>query len=230
MAGVSRLQYTTEIRLIRVMCSGRVDLEFVLRAFSNGIDGVLIGGCRLNECNYITHGNYDALSNVLLCRKIMEHIGLFPERLRIEFMSSGEGILLAEVINEFVKKVEELGPLGKSEGIDDEGLKLKLEAVTKLIPYVKLVEREKLRVPSKSEDEYNKFFTSDEVNRLFDELIGDKLAISQIMLLLREKPLSTGEISDILGLNPSQVSRQMNSSSRQGLVRYDESRKCFALA
>jgi coenzyme F420-reducing hydrogenase delta subunit len=230
MAGVSRLQYTTEIRLIRVMCSGRVDLEFVLRAFSNGIDGVLIGGCRLNECNYITHGNYDALSNVLLCRKIMEHIGLFPERLRIEFMSSGEGILLAEVINEFVKKVEELGPLGKSEGIDDEGLKLKLEAVTKLIPYVKLVEREKLRVPSKSEDEYNKFFTSDEVNRLFDELIGDKLAISQIMLLLREKPLSTGEISDILGLNPSEVSRQMNSSSRQGLVRYDESRKCFALA
>ncbi len=212
------------------MCSGRVDLEFVLRAFSNGIDGVLIGGCRLNECNYITHGNYDALSNVLLCRKIMEHIGLFPERLRIEFMSSGEGILLAEVINEFVKKVEELGPLGKSEGIDDEGLKLKLEAVTKLIPYVKLVEREKLRVPSKSEDEYNKFFTSDEVNRLFDELIGDKLTISQIMLLLREKPLSTGEISDILGLNPSQVSRQMNSSSRQGLVRYDESRKCFALA
>jgi coenzyme F420-reducing hydrogenase delta subunit len=230
MAGVSRLQYTTEIRLIRVMCSGRVDLEFVLRAFSNGIDGVLIGGCRLNECNYITHGNYDALSNVLLCRKIMEHIGLFPERLRIEFMSSGEGILLAEVINEFVKKVEELGPLGKSEGIDDEGLKLKLEAVTKLIPYVKLVEREKLRVPSKSEDEYNKFFTSDGVNRLFDELIGDKLAISQIMLLLKEKPLSNREISDILGLNPSEVSRQMNSSSRQGLIRYDENRNCYTLA
>ena len=62
MAGVSRLQYSTEIRLIRVMCSGRVDLEFVLRAFSNGMDGVFVGGCRLNECNYITHGNYDALN------------------------------------------------------------------------------------------------------------------------------------------------------------------------
>jgi coenzyme F420-reducing hydrogenase delta subunit len=212
------------------MCSGRVDLEFVLRAFSNGIDGVFIGGCRLNECNYITHGNYDALSNVLLCRKLMEHIGLYPERLRIEFMSAGEGILLAEVINDFVKKVEELGPLGKSEGIDENGLKFKLEAVNKLVPYIKLVERERLRVPSKSEDEYNKFFTSDEVNRLFNELIGDKLAISQIMLLLREKPLPTGEISEILGLNPSEVSRHMNSSSRHGLVRYDESRKRFALA
>ncbi len=212
------------------MCSGRVDLAFVLRAFSNGMDGVFIGGCRLNECNYITHGNYDALNMVLLCRKIMEHIGLNPERLRIEFMSSGEGILFTEVINDFGKKVKELGPLGTSEGIDENGLKFKLEAVNKLVPYIKLVERERLRVPVKSEEAYNKFFTSDEVNRLFNELIVDKLAISQIMLLLRERPLSTGEISEILGLNPSEVSRHMNSSSRQGLVRYDETRKCFALA
>ena len=212
------------------MCSGRVDLEFVLRAFSNGMDGVFIGGCRLNECNYITHGNYDALSMVHLCRKIMEHIGLNPERLRIEFMSSGEGILFTEVINDFGKKVKELGPLGKGEGIEENELKFKLEAVKKLIPYIKLVERERLRVPVKSEEAYNKFFTSDEVNRLFNELIVDKLAISQIMLLLREKPLSTGEISEILGLNPSEVSRHMNSSSRRGLVRYDETRKCFALA
>ncbi len=230
MAGVSRLQYTTETRLIRVMCSGRVDMAFILRAFSNGMDGVFIGGCRLNECNYITHGNYDALSMVHLCRKIMEHIGLNPERLRVEFMSSGEGILFTEVINDFGKKVKELGPLGKGEGVDENELKSKLEAVTKLIPYIKLVERERLRVPVKSEEAYNKFFTSDEVNRLFNELIVDKLAISQIMLLLREKPLSTGEISEILGLNQSEVSRHMNSSSRQGLVRYDETRKCFALA
>jgi len=231
MAGVSRLQYTTDIRLIRVMCSGRVDLEFVLRAFLNGTDGVFIGGCRLNECNYITHGNYDALSNVLLFKKIMERIGLNPERLGIEFMSSGDGILLAEVVNDFCTKVEEIGPLGKSEGIDEKGLRFKLEAVNKLVPYIKLVERERLRVPYKSEEAYNKFFTSDEVNRLFDELIGDKLAISQIMSLLRERPLSTGEMSEILGLNPSEVSRHMNSSSRQGLIRYDESRKryCYAL-
>lgn len=212
------------------MCSGRVDLEFILRAFSNGQDGVFIGGCRLDECNYITHGNYDALSNVHLCRKIMEHIGLNPERLRIELMSGADGNLLAEVTNDFTKKVKELGPLGKGEGIDENELKLKLEAASKLVPFVKLVEREKLRVPHKSEEEYNKFFTSDEVNSLFDKLIGDKLAISQIMLHLREKPLSTGEMSEILGLNPSEVSRHMKSSSRQGLVRYDETRKCYALA
>ena len=211
------------------MCSGRVDLEFILRAFSNGADGVFIGGCRINECNYITHGNYGALSNVLIFRKIMDHIGLNPDRLRIEFMSSGDGIILADVTNDFCRQVEEIGPLGRSEGIDQEILKFKIEAVSQLIPYIKLVEREKLRVPAKSEKEYYKFFASDKVNRLFNELIIDKLAVSQIMLLLREKPLSTGEMSEMLGLNPSEISRHMNSSSRHGLVRYDTDRKRYAL-
>ena len=212
------------------MCSGRVDLDFILKAFLNGQDGVFIGGCRLNECNYITHGNYDALSNVHLCRKIMDTIGLNPERLRIEFMSGAEGNLLAEVTNDFTRNVMELGPLGKGEGIDVNELKFKLEAVRKLVPYIKLVERERLRVPSKSEEAYHKFFTSDEVNRLFKELIGDKLAISQIMYLLGERPLSTGEISEKLDLNPSEVSRHMNRSSRQGWVKYDERRKCYTRA
>jgi hypothetical protein len=125
--------------------------------------------------------------------------------------------------------VEEIGPLGRTEGIDKKILKFKLEAVSKLIPYVKLVEREKLRVPLQSEEAYNTFFASDRVNRLFNELIIDKLAVSQIMLLLREKPLSTGEMSEMLGLNPSDVSRHMNSSSRHGLVKYDNSQKRYAL-
>ena len=230
MAGVSRLQYTTETKLIRVMCTGRVDLAFVLRAFSNGADGVFIGGCHLNECHYITDGNYHALNMVLLCKKLMEHIGINPERLRLEWVSAGEGIRFAEVITDFTKKLKELGPLGIGEGIDENGLKLKLEAVKNLVPYIKLVERERLRVHFDTEDEYNEFFNSDEVDRLFRELIVDKLTISQILLLLRERPLSTGEISEILGLSPSEVSRYLNSSAREGLVRFDEIQKCFVPA
>jgi len=212
------------------MCSGRVDLEFILRAFATGQDAVFIGGCKLDECNYITHGNYDALSNVHLCKKIMEQIGLNPQRLRIKFMTGADGNLLAEVMDDFTRQVEKMGPLGKSEGIDAKALKLKLEAVRKLVPYLKLVEREKLRVPVKSEKAYNEFFASSEVNHIFSELFGDKLAISQMMLLLGEKPLSTSAISEKLGLNPSDVSRHINTSSMHGLVRYDESRKCYALA
>ena len=212
------------------MCTGRVDLSYILRAFSRGADGVFIGGCRLNECNYITHGNFHALGMVYLCKKLMEYIGLNPERLRMEFMSSGEGILFAEVMNDFGNKVKKLGPLGKSEGIVENALKAKLEAVAQIVPYIRLVERERLRVLFKTEEEFDAFFNSDEFNRLFNELIVDKLAISQITSLLRERPLSTGKIAEILGLTPSEVSRYMNSSSRQGLVRYDVDQKCYALA
>ncbi len=212
------------------MCSGRIDLEFILKAFLNGQDGVFVGGCKLDECNYITHGNYDALSNVYICKKIMRHIGLNPERLRIEFMSSADGALLAEFTDDFTKTVKELGPLGKSEGLDEDELKLKLEAAKKLVPYIKLVERERLRVPVKSEEEYRKFFESAETNRLIDELITDKLSISEILLLLNKKPLSTGEISNVLNLNPSEVAKHISNSSRQGLIKYDESGKCYALA
>jgi len=217
------------MRLIRVMCSGRVDLEHILRAFSKGADAVFIGGCLLNECNYITHGNYDALGNVLMFKKIMEHIGLNPDRLRIEFMSSGDGLILTGVINEFCKQAEEFGPLGKAEGIDGRILKFKLEAVSKLIPYIKLVERERLRVPQKSKEAYLDFFGGDRFNRLFKELILDKLAVSQIVMLLREQPLSTGEMSEKLGLNPSEISRHMNTSTRHGMVRFDEEQKRYAL-
>jgi len=212
------------------MCSGRVDLEHILRAFSNGQDGVFIGGCRLNECNYTTQGNYDALGNALICKKILSHIGLNPDRLRTEFMNSSDGIFLSEVINDFSKDVNSFGPLGKGEGLDDRGFRFKLDAARKLVPYIRLVERERLRVPVKSEEAYIRFFSSEETDRLFHELIFDKLAICQIMSLLREKPLSTGEISETLGLNPSQVSKFLNSSSRQGLVRYDVNQKRFAVA
>jgi len=212
------------------MCSGRVDLAHVFRAFSKGTDGVFIGACHLDECNYITHGNYHAFAMVNLARKLLERIGLNPERLKIEFMSGSEANLFVEGVNGFVKKVKELGPLGQGEGLDEQELKFRLEAVTRLIPYIRLVERERLRMPVKSEEECKKFFASDELDRLFNETIADKLAISQIMLLLREKPLPTAEMAKRLGLTPSEVSRHLNTSSRQGLVRYDESRKCFALA
>jgi F420-non-reducing hydrogenase iron-sulfur subunit len=154
------------------MCSGRVDLEFVIRAFSNGMDGVFIGGCRLNECNYITHGNYDALNMVLLCKRIMEHIGLSPDRLRIEFMSSADGVFFAEVMREFGNTVKKLGPLGKAEGIDPNELISKLEEIRKLVPYIKLVKNEKLASRLENPEEYDLLFTKDEIDQLFSGVIS----------------------------------------------------------
>src|SRR5512137_1771673 len=166
------------------MCSGRVDLSLVLRAFRNGMDGVFIGGCHFNECHYITDGNYHALSLVLLCQKLMAHIGLNPDRLRLEELSAGEGIRFAEVMNEFAVSLKKLGPLGKGEGLDPRVLERRLEAATKLVPYLRLVERERLRLPSKSAEDYRRLYASAETERLFQELVADKLAIGEIMSLL----------------------------------------------
>ncbi len=212
------------------MCTGRIDLEFVLRALTKGADGVFIGGCWLGECHYVTEGNYDALFNMHFGRKLLERIGINPKRLRLEWIAASEGTRYAEVMNDFGKQLKELGPLGQSEGLDAETLKLNLAAVTKLLPYAKLVERERLRVRFDTQEKYDEYFASDEFNRLFEELIVDKLAISRIMLLLRDNPLSARDIAEKLAIDASAVSRHLSNSSRLGLVSFDEGEKRFALA
>jgi F420-non-reducing hydrogenase iron-sulfur subunit len=160
------------MRLVRVMCSGRVDLGFVLRAFSKGMDGVFIGGCRLNECNYSTHGNFHALNMVLLCKRIMEHIGMNPTRLRIAFMSGAESNVFVEQVNSFIHQIKELGPLGCAEGMDRDALKAELVHVTKLVPYIKRVNKDKLASRLKSQEEYDYLFTKEEIDKLLGEIIS----------------------------------------------------------
>ena len=227
---MTRQTYATEIRIIRLMCTGRVDLSFVLRAYLKGADGVIIGGCWPGECHYVTEGNYDALGNMLLGKKLMDHVGISSKRLRLEWIAASEGNRFAEVMSDFASQLRELGPIGKGEGLAPDDLELKLESLNRLVPWVKLVEREKLRVDSKDEKVYRDFYASEETDRLFQELFAGRLAMSQILMLLEKQPLSTTEISERLGLTPSDVSRHMNDSSRQGLVRFDLERKCYALA
>ena len=212
------------------MCTGRVDLAFMLRAFSNGKDGVFIGGCWPGECHYITEGNYLALSMMHLCRKLLTLIGLDPQRLRLEWISASEGGRYAEVMNDFSQTVKSLGPLGEGEGIDKNVLAFRMKTLQSMIPYIKLVEVERLRVRLKSVEAVEAFYDSDEFDTMFRELIADKLAICQIMTLLREKPRSTGELSQLLGLSSSEISRHVNIAARQGMCRFDESQNLIAAA
>ena len=210
------------------MCTGRVDLGFMLRAFKNGKDGVFIGGCWPGECHYITEGNYLAYGTLQLCRKVLAMIGVNPERLRLEWISASEGSRYADVMNDFSTKLKELGPLGQGEGLGQKQLTQKLETLQTLVPYIKLVERERLRVPLKSVKAYDEFFSSDAFDRLFKDLIADKLEICQIMALLREKPYSAGELSQLVGLTPSAISRHLNLAARQGLGLYEEKQNLVA--
>lgn len=173
LAGVSRFQYPPYIRLIRVMCSGRIDLKHILLAFSTGQHGVFIGGCHINDCHYNPEGNYDALSMVNLCRKLLEYIEIDPMRLRIEWVSAGEGIRFANLMNEFSREIEALGPLGASEGIDDIELKSRLDKITRLIPYIKLTKRDKLALHDTDQagrEGYSNLYTMEEIDSLMREV------------------------------------------------------------
>ena len=154
------------------MCTGRVDLTHVLRAFMNGCDGVFVGGCHLGECNYITNGNYHAQNMVALAKKLLERIGMDPERLRLNFMSGAEANLYADCVNAFVKTIKEIGPLGVKEGIAKEDLDARLEELSRQIPYIKVMTNEKLGTPVYSHEEVEKLFTTEEVEKLFSEKLS----------------------------------------------------------
>ena len=110
LAGVSRIQYPPNIRIIRVMCSGRIDPAFVLEAFKDGADGVLVAGCHPpSDCHYIS-GNFKALRRITLLKKALKEFGIEPERLRLEWISASEGDKFAEVVRDMVEEIKNLGP------------------------------------------------------------------------------------------------------------------------
>lgn len=108
-AGTSRLSYPTNIRILRVPCSGRVDPLLVVRAFMEGADGVLVAGCHPGDCHY-AEGNYYARRRYALMHRLMEYLGLDPERLQVEWVSASDGVKFAKVVNELTNKVRSLGP------------------------------------------------------------------------------------------------------------------------
>jgi F420-non-reducing hydrogenase iron-sulfur subunit len=111
LAGISRLAYAPNVRVVRVMCSGRIDPQFMLAAFREGADGVLIGGCHPGDCHY-QEGNYKCLRRFALLKRVVKALGIEPERLRLEWISASEGDKVQRVINEMTTQVRRLGPLG----------------------------------------------------------------------------------------------------------------------
>jgi F420-non-reducing hydrogenase iron-sulfur subunit len=119
LAGTSRMKYAPNTRVIRVMCSGRVDPQFVLEAFAKGADGVLIGGCHPGDCHY-QEGNYKALRRYYLLKRMLREMGIEEERFRLEWISAAEGDRVRTVVNDMVQKVRALGPRKMNPAIEPE--------------------------------------------------------------------------------------------------------------
>jgi len=110
LAGVSRFKYEPNVRVIRIMCSGRLDPQFITKAFCEGADGVMIGGCHLGDCHY-QEGNYKTAARIPLIKKILGDFGIEPERCRLEWISASEGEKYSKVMSDMTEQVRKLGPL-----------------------------------------------------------------------------------------------------------------------
>ena len=112
LAGTSRIQYPPNVKVIRVMCSGRVNPMFVLNAFQQGIDGVIIGGCHPGECHY-ENGNYLARRRFTILKNLLEYVGIDPRRVQMTWISASEGGKFAEVVKNATEELRKLGPIEK---------------------------------------------------------------------------------------------------------------------
>lgn len=110
LAGTSRIQYPSNIRIVRVRCSGRVSAELVLKTFHEGADGILVLGCHIGDCHYID-GNHRTSKRIPVLRQLLSYAGIEPERLRLEWVSAAEGDRFARVVNDFTEQIRELGSI-----------------------------------------------------------------------------------------------------------------------
>ena len=115
LAGTSRKRYSPNVRVVRVMCSGRVDPTFVLKAFDAGADGVLICGCHPGDCHY-AEGNYKTARRISLLKKMLSQLGIEDERVRLEWVSASEGDRFASIVDDMTEKVRRLGPFSPNHG------------------------------------------------------------------------------------------------------------------
>jgi F420-non-reducing hydrogenase iron-sulfur subunit len=109
LAGTSRVKYAPNVRILRVMCSARVDPTFVLKALAEGADGVLICGCHPGDCHYV-EGNYKAMRRFAALKRVLRSQGIEEERVRLEWVSASEGARFAEIVNDMTEKTRKLGP------------------------------------------------------------------------------------------------------------------------
>lgn len=218
LAGISRFQYPPNTRVIRIMCSGRVDPAFVPKAFLAGFDGVLILGCHPGDCHYLT-GNLEAEKKMRLTERLFKMAGIGSERILLDWVSAGEGERFARIVRQFVERVRQLGPMDT-----DPGRKERLEAIRASL------ESEKLRWMFgkgaellEKENVYGERLEKERIERVMDETIRSELMKNWIVSLLASGPRSAKEISQALETGLGETLSHLVSLVGEGRIGFDPS-------
>ncbi len=218
LAGISRFQYPPNTRVIRVMCSGRVDPVFIPKAFLAGFDGTMILGCHPGDCHYLT-GNFQAERKIHLTQKLFEMAGVGSGRILLDWVSAGEGERFAQVVRQFVEKTKQLGPF-----VLDSETKEKLHAIRASL------DGEKIRWmvgkgPELLEKEnvYGERLPGQKIEAVVEGTIRDEFIKNRIILLVESKPLAAAEISNRLNLRLKDTLSYLVSLVGDGKLGFDAS-------
>jgi len=220
LAGVSRFQYPTNLRIIRVMCSGRVDPAFIVKAFEIGYDGVAVLGCHPGDCHYLT-GNYEAQLKIKALTRLLELID-FDKRLILEWVSASEGIRFSQIIKDFTEQIQNLGP--SPLGGKDKDLKLlkKIQAVGKVVEEFRirsLVARQ--RTLKEKGNVYGEKTEEERLDALIDGALIDEYIRSRIVLLLKDKSMSVKDLATKLNIKPQDILSHVIVLKQRGNIAVD---------
>ncbi|OEU48134.1 MAG: hypothetical protein BA861_08345 [Desulfobacterales bacterium S3730MH5] len=217
------MQYPPDIRVVRLMCTGRVDPALVADAFVNGADGVLVIGCYFGDCHYIT-GNFMAKQKLDMAGEMLAYAGLNPIRLQFRNLSSAEGARFAQHNTEFVGQIKELGPLGTGDKIGMPKLKEQLEIAYKALAGPKLrwvVGKKPVFIEKDKGNKYGEVFTEHEINRTLSGIIIDEMATHSILTALEKKPAAVKDLAKDLEIPAPETLKYVLALKRRGFVEMD---------
>jgi F420-non-reducing hydrogenase iron-sulfur subunit len=218
LAGVSRFQYPTNIRTLRVMCSTRVTPHILLEIFKSGVDGVVVGGCHIGDCHYIT-GNYYTEKRMALTKSLMKTAGLEPERLSFYMVSASEGKRFAELVTGFVGTVKELGP---SRATTDAKLGRRLDAAieTAKAYRLRLLNGKELGL-EQTGNVYHKQIEEKKLDVILNKALKEEFERNFILQLTKDMPLSVREMATELEAPPDEVLEQVVFLRSKSLIALD---------
>jgi F420-non-reducing hydrogenase iron-sulfur subunit len=218
LAGVSRIQYPPNLRIIRVMCSGRVDPVVVLQSLIDGIDGVLVLGCHPGDCHYIS-GNLFAEKKMKLTSNLLVKAGIHHDRLRLGWVSAAEGERFANIVTDFTQQVQSLGPIGEAEGLDKAALSDALSAVQAALSGEKLrwLVGKELKLIEEG-NVYGEKVEEEEILSVIEENIEKEYTRNKILNMMRKEPLSVKDVATRLQICPADTLGHVVALENAGMV------------